>query len=103
MTIPNEKTSASLLCVPVVRKISGAAHRTDWSSGNARLKAGFRSTVARPKSVIRTQPESSTRMFGCMGIRSIVISTWSVITHPFYTPMNHVIGVDVFEATGDVR
>lgn len=29
MTIPNEKTSASLLCVPVARKIAGAVHRTD--------------------------------------------------------------------------
>lgn len=65
MTIPNEKTSDSLLAGSLF-STSGAHHRALWPSSSRALRweCGFRAMAERPKSVIRAFPDSSIMMFG---------------------------------------
>ena len=91
ITIPNENTSDSMLAL-LDFKISGAVHRKvwPWSSVGLASEFGSRTITARPKSMIRAFPDSSTMMFDCDRLRQ---SGYSRITtdhtHPFEISVNH--------------
>ena len=105
MTIANEKTSASLLNVPRLPKISGAVHRVlcSRSSGELRTESKFRVTTARPQSVIRARPVVSTRTVGWLGVNAPVVKRSRMIAYPFEITVNNVAEVEVIQALCDIR
>jgi len=105
-TIANEKTSASLLNVPRLSKISGAIHRAlcPYSSGASRIEPRFWVTIARPQSVIIAWPVASTRMFGwSVGVNMPAVTRLRMIAYPPEIPVNDVAGVQVIEALRNIR
>lgn len=59
-------------------------------------------TGARPKSVIRAWPLSSTRTFGWKYGQYGGRTRLGIIAYSFEIPMNNVPGMEVIEAFGDV-
>ena len=105
MTIANEKTSASLLNVPRLAKISGAIHRmlSSRSSGAPRIEPMLCVTTARPQSVIIACPLVSTRMFDWSGINMPVVERSRMTAYPLEIPVNDVAGVEAIKALCDIR
>ena len=105
MTIANEKTSASLLNVPRLAKISGAIHRalSPCSSGAPCTESMLWVTTARPQSVTIAWPAASTRMFDWLGVSIPVVGRSRTIAHPPEIPVDNVAGVEVIQAFRDIR
>jgi len=104
-TIANEKTSASLLNVPRLSKISGAIHRVlcPYSSGAPRIESRFWVTMARPQSMIIAWPVASTRMFGwSVDVNMSVVTRSRTIAYPPEISVNDITGVQVIDAFRDV-
>jgi len=105
MTIANEKTSASLLNVPRLAKISGAIHRTPspCSSGDPCTESKLRVTTARPQSVIIVRPAASTRMFDWLGVSIPAVERSRTIAHPPEITVDNAAGVEVIQTFRDIR
>lgn len=59
--------------------------------------------MARPKSVIRGEPASSTRIFGCPYVNTIVEWVVETITHALKIPVDYIAGVEVIEAIRNIE
>jgi hypothetical protein len=59
--------------------------------------------MARPKSVIRGEPASSTRTFGCSYVNTIVGWLVETVTHALEIPVDYIAKVEVSEATSNTK
>ena len=103
MSIAKEKTSAFLVSGPDPPKSSGAVHRVMFSrtSMTPQAKHSSGSTAARANSARRTRPRRFTQTFVC--VISARLPVWLKLpTYPHDSPVNHVTGVEVVQALGDV-